>query len=159
MKKYVLTLLTALVAMIAFSSCGKDDDDIELQYTIETDASPDNLKIRYSSPDPACVPKSFEVIANSCESQATLKFTNATLISIVLLGASTDSYVSMTGRWEARIIDGNSLAITLDEIESGGEDDYEVDISELRLVAQTNKGTVTTRLNVFRLLHTTNPVS
>lgn len=155
--KKLLWFVAGILVMLACNSCDKDEE-LQLRFSVENNSSPENLRVEYSSPDPSCVPMSYQIIANSCESEVTLRCTNATSISIKGYGFSGDDFTCTAGGWNARVVDGNAVTISLDEIAIKENEEIGVDFSELQLVGQTKKGPVKARVTVFRYINSCHPV-
>ena len=135
MKKYLLVALLPLLAM-ACKNEGKDIPvrDAAVVFNIETIASPENIDIYYSSPDPGCgVPKRYSINADGTPNELVMKCTNLDKISLIKAVESTFATVSDEGTTTRgkvsetyvnfensactfEIVDDNVLKITLNEL-------------------------------------------
>lgn len=154
----LLWLVAGIVVMLACNSCDKDEE-LQLRFSVENNSSPENLRVEYSSPDPSCLPMSYQIIANSCESEVTLRCTNADSITIEGYGFSGDDFTCTTGGWNARVVDGSAVTIFFDEIALNQYEEIGADYSRLNLVGQTKKGPVTARVIVCRYINSIYPVN
>ncbi|MBD5163341.1 MAG: hypothetical protein HDT09_01395 [Bacteroidales bacterium] len=145
MKKYLLVALLPLLAM-ACKNEGKDIPvrDAAVVFNIETIASPENIGIDYSSPDPCCgVPKYYSIVADGNPNELVMKATNIEKITLVQAVETTCSLVNeevLTTRGKVinsavsfensactfEIVDDNVLKITLNELsdQMSGKVDY-----------------------------------
>lgn len=148
MKK--LLIIFSFIACI-ITSCSEEDS--KLMFSVENISNPENIKLEYYSPDPSCVSKMYWIYTNSCASQINIRCTNANSILIENHeGKISEQYLCSDGFWKAEIVNSNTIAFTLEEINC----DLYLDQVGFN-VSQTKKGIVRTGIYVKRL-PTTSPV-
>lgn len=155
MKTFLYILLIPILA-VALSSC--EEEESPILFSTESISNPENVKIEYFSPDPSCQPKSYRVWTNSQESELKIKCTNFLTIFLDDIGTSKDEYISTSGDWSAKLIDGNIIVFSFKKIDSDNVDESYSTDDGIYIYANNKKGQVSTHITVTRFTKMTEPL-
>lgn len=127
-----------LATVMAMTVVGCKEEDNGLTFSTLSIEDPENVSIRYSSPDPGCgVPEMYSIGATSKENEILLECDNASSIYIQsprLRDNESSEYKEIElddpdevelGSVNVKIVNGNQLRITFDEVsfeETAGDD-------------------------------------
>ncbi len=138
-------LLYILLPVIAILFTGCEEDDSPILFSTENISNPDNVRIEYYSPDPACVPRMYQITANSDQGEISIKCTNFSRISI-------DKYERETGAdWTAKLIDSNTIVVSFNEIETDNNQEISIKSGYIKVSAIGKKDKVTSLINIIRV--------
>ena len=142
MKKYLLLFLFPILAL-AVGSCKDDNDDerTPLLFSTESVSNAESIRIEYSTPDPGCVSKRYWIHADNTAGELTVKCINANSISIESnqYGIS-NTYICKDGHWTARVVNGNCIKFTFDEMFDYNFGDIYKPFGAFAVFAQTEEG-------------------
>lgn len=165
-----LFIISAIFA-VTFTSCEEDDSPILFSTTDNTD--PQNVEIRYYSPDPSCVPRQYYIRTNRLKGELTLKCTSAQNLyfaeprdnSRVHFGVTESGEIDLNtlvcenGIWSVSIIDKNSLKFVFQETPVNPDVEFAWDNSYLTVCAKEGKKVLETSIRVWRSLNDDSPVN
>ncbi len=130
MKQYSFVFLFLLCAIL--SSC-EDDKAPELIFTEVSNTAPAHIRFFFTSPDPACVPRSAVIYVDQFGGELTIKSTNAPTFYLGSMsdpdrnfytcpfeGGESDSdyrYCEQ-GQWSARLVDNSTLVLNFKPVDA-----------------------------------------
>lgn len=156
MKKAIL-LLIGIISLLYCTSC--EEKDAKLSLSAENISNPENVRMDYTSPDPHCIPMRYEVTANSCASEISIKCTNANSILIENHnGKTVEDYSYYRGHWTAKIVNSNTITITFSEIDATHADKSGCVRDEFNVVSLTPDGKLSACVAIVRFTDSTAPI-
>ncbi len=170
MKKYFVLILSIILVT---ALCGCEEEDSPLLFTTIENTSPQNVKIDYYSPDPACVPRSYTITTNRFAGELTIKCSNSPNIYFAEIGDNSRAKYGVTssgevdintlvfddGKWYVSLIDDNHLKFVFLETPVNPDLDFVMENDYVKICAKSKNKVLETNISVWRQLNLDEPIN